>query len=68
MSRDVLAIPGVSVSVEHLFSLCKHTLTGGRASMSVKTAAQLIVLKEWCKALILYTTLRTSLYTHGRVE
>ncbi|KAJ7740685.1 hypothetical protein DFH07DRAFT_751407, partial [Mycena maculata] len=44
---DILAIPGVSTSVEHLFSSVKHTLSDARSSMTAETAAVDIVTKEW---------------------
>ncbi len=49
IAHDVLAIPGVSIGVEHLFSSCRHTLTDPRASMSPITASMTIISKEWLK-------------------
>ncbi|KIP09367.1 hypothetical protein PHLGIDRAFT_67779, partial [Phlebiopsis gigantea 11061_1 CR5-6] len=49
VARDVLAIPGVSVSVERLFSQCKLTLSDQRSSMSAETASRTILAKEWLK-------------------
>ncbi|KAJ7720756.1 hypothetical protein DFH07DRAFT_760713, partial [Mycena maculata] len=52
---DILAIPGVSISVEHLFSSVKHTLSDARSSMTAETAAVDIVTKEWLKSGLDYT-------------
>ncbi len=49
MSRDILAIPAASVSVERLFSSAKKTLTDARSSMSAATAAKTILAKQWLK-------------------
>ncbi|KIJ06032.1 hypothetical protein PAXINDRAFT_71657, partial [Paxillus involutus ATCC 200175] len=49
IARDVLAIPGVSVSVERLFSSTKHTLTDSRSSMTAMTASTTVVTKEWLR-------------------
>jgi hypothetical protein len=46
---DILAIPGVSISVERLFSSVKHTLSDARSSMTVETASVDFVTKEWLK-------------------
>ncbi|KAJ7027120.1 hypothetical protein C8F04DRAFT_965571 [Mycena alexandri] len=45
-----LAIPGVSISVERLFSSVKKTLSDDHSSMTVETASVDIVTKEWIKA------------------
>lgn len=50
VARDILAIPGVSISVERLFSSVKHTLSDARSSMTAETAAVDIVTKEWLKS------------------
>lgn len=50
VARDVLAIPGVSISCERLFSSVKRTLADSRSSMTAKTASVDIVTKEWLKA------------------
>ena len=50
VARDILAIPGVSISVERLFSGLKHTLSDARASMTAETASVDIVTKEWLKS------------------
>ncbi|KIK72863.1 hypothetical protein PAXRUDRAFT_179767, partial [Paxillus rubicundulus Ve08.2h10] len=42
-------VPGVSVSVERLFSSTKHTLTDSRSSMTATTASKTVVTKEWLK-------------------
>ncbi|KAJ7768651.1 hypothetical protein DFH07DRAFT_736314, partial [Mycena maculata] len=52
---DILPIPGVSISVEHLFSSVKHTLSDARSSMTAETAAVNIVTKEWLKPGLDYT-------------
>ena len=46
---DILAIPGVSISVEHLFSSCKHTLSDLRSSLTAESASKTMVAKEWLK-------------------
>ena len=50
VARDILAIPGVSISVERLFSSLKHTLSDARASMTAETASVDIITKEWLKS------------------
>jgi len=50
VARDVLAIPGVGISCERLFSSVKRTLADSRSSMTAKTASVDIVTKEWLKA------------------
>jgi hypothetical protein len=45
--QDILAIPGVSVSVEHLFSSVKHTLSDAGSSMTAETMSVDVVTKEW---------------------
>ena len=49
VARDILAIPGVSISVERLFSSLKHTLSNARSSMTAETVSVDIVTKEWLK-------------------
>ncbi|KIM72366.1 hypothetical protein PILCRDRAFT_803956, partial [Piloderma croceum F 1598] len=49
IARDILAIPGVSISVEHLFSSSKHTLSDVRSSMTAESASKTITTKEWLK-------------------
>lgn len=49
IARDVLAIPGVSISVERLFSSSKHTLSDTRSSLSAVSASKTVVVKEWLK-------------------
>jgi hypothetical protein len=46
---NILAIPGVSISVEHLFPSLKHTLSDAWSSMTVQTASMDIVTKQWLK-------------------
>ncbi|KAJ7776828.1 hypothetical protein DFH07DRAFT_731483, partial [Mycena maculata] len=46
---DILAILGVSISMEWLFSSVKHTLSDAHLSMTTETAAVDIVMKEWLK-------------------
>jgi hypothetical protein len=48
--RDILAIPGVSISVERLFSSMKKTLRHDRSSITAETASVDIMTKEWLKA------------------
>lgn len=47
--RDIFAIPAVSVSVERLFSSCKHTMSDARSSFKATKAAQTVITKEWLK-------------------
>jgi uncharacterized protein (DUF427 family) len=47
---DVLAIPGVSIAVEHLFSSSKHTISGSQSSMVAVTVSATVVAKELLKA------------------
>jgi hypothetical protein len=49
IARDILAIPGVSISVERLFSSSKHTLSDSRSSMTAESASKTVVVKEWLK-------------------
>ena len=49
IARDILAIPGVSISVERLFSSSKHTLSDSRSSLSAESASKTVVAKEWLK-------------------
>jgi hypothetical protein len=50
IARDVLAIPGVSIAVEHLFSSSKNTMSDSRSSMIAATASATVVAKELLKA------------------
>ncbi|KAG8951058.1 hypothetical protein FRC04_006919 [Tulasnella sp. 424] len=47
MARDVLAASGVSISVERLFSVCRHVMTESRTAMTAKTASKTVCAKEW---------------------
>jgi hypothetical protein len=49
IARDILAIPGVSISVERLFSSSKHTLSDSRSSLTAESASKTIVTKEWLR-------------------
>jgi hypothetical protein len=49
IARDILAIPGVSISVERLFSSSKHTLSDSRSAMTAESASKTVVAKEWLK-------------------
>jgi len=49
IARDILAIPGVSISVERLFSSSKHTLSDARSAMTAESASKTVVAKEWLK-------------------
>ena len=49
IARDILASPGVSISVERLFSSSKHTLSDSRSSMTAESASKTVVVKEWLK-------------------
>jgi hypothetical protein len=49
MARDILCIPGVSISVERLFSSSKRTMNDARSSMTATTASKTIVTKERLK-------------------
>ena len=46
---DVLAIPGVSISVERLFSSSKQTLSDARSSLTAQSASKTVVAKELLK-------------------
>jgi len=46
---DVLAIPGVSISVKWLFSSSKHTLSDTCLSLTAESALKTVVVKEWLK-------------------
>lgn len=49
IARDILAIPGVSVAVERLFSHCRKTLTESRSSLAAESAARTVVCKDLLK-------------------
>ena len=49
IAHDILAIPGVSISVERLFSSSKHTLSDARSAMTAESASKTVVAKEWLK-------------------
>lgn len=46
---DILAIPDGSISVEHLFSVSKYTLSNACSLMLMQSASNIIVTKEWMK-------------------
>ncbi|KAL1942606.1 hypothetical protein VTO73DRAFT_4846 [Trametes versicolor] len=48
-ARDVLAIPGVSVVNERLFSSSRHTISDARCSMTPESASKTVIGKEWLK-------------------
>src|SRR5271168_3406787 len=49
IARDILAIPGVSISVEWLFSSSEHTLSDTCSSLTAVSALKTVVVKEWLK-------------------
>lgn len=49
IARDILAIPGVSVAVERLFSHCRKTLTEARSSLAADSSAKTVVCKDLLK-------------------
>ena len=49
LACDVLAIPGVSISVEWLFSISKHTLSDSCSTMTADSTSKTVVVKEWLK-------------------
>ncbi|KAF8587254.1 hypothetical protein K439DRAFT_1338919, partial [Ramaria rubella] len=49
ISRDILCIPGVSISVEWLFLSSKATIRDARSSTMATTASKTIVMKERLK-------------------
>ena len=49
IAHDILAILGVSISVEHLFSSSKHTLSDAQSSLSAESASKTVVSKKWLK-------------------
>ena len=49
IAHDILAIPGVSISVERLFSSSKHTLSDSRSSLTAESASKTVVAKEWLR-------------------
>lgn len=54
MARDVLAIPGASVSVERLFSKARHICADTRSSLKARSITELMCCKEWIRAGLLY--------------
>ncbi|KAF7328569.1 Dimer-Tnp-hAT domain-containing protein [Mycena venus] len=50
MARDFFAIPGTSVSVEHLFSKSRHLCRETRSSMHADTIMKAMLTKMWIKA------------------
>jgi hypothetical protein len=49
IARDILAIPGVSISVEQLFLSSKHTLSDSPSSMTAESTLKTVIVKEWLK-------------------
>lgn len=49
MVRDVLAVPGVSVPMEQLFSSSRQTITDAWCCMTAESASMTICMKEWLK-------------------
>ena len=49
ITQDVLAIPGVSISMERLFSSSKHMLSDSCSAMTAESASKTVVAKEWLK-------------------
>jgi hypothetical protein len=49
IARDTLAVAGVSISVERLFSSSKHTLSDTRSSLTAISASKTVVMKERLK-------------------
>ena len=43
IARDILAIPGVSISVERLFSSSKHTLSDAHSAMTAESASKTVM-------------------------
>ncbi|TFK77965.1 hypothetical protein K466DRAFT_507915, partial [Polyporus arcularius HHB13444] len=48
-ARDVLAVPGLSIGVERLFSSCRHTLTDSQSSLTAESVSLTVITKEWLK-------------------
>jgi hypothetical protein len=48
-ARDILAIPGTSVSVERLFSSARHLSHESRASLKPRTNSEAMLTKIWIK-------------------
>jgi hypothetical protein len=46
---DILAIPGVSISVEQLFLSSKHTLSDLQSSMTAESTSKMAIVKKWLK-------------------
>ena len=46
---DILAIPGVRISVEQLFLSSKHVLSNAHSAMTAESASRTVVAKEWLK-------------------
>ena len=49
IAHDILTILGVSISVKHLFSSSKHTLSDAWSSLSAESASKTVIAKEWLK-------------------
>jgi hypothetical protein len=49
IAHDILTIPGVSISVECLFSSSKHTLSDLHSSFIVESVSKTVVAKEGLK-------------------
>jgi hypothetical protein len=49
MSRDYLAIPATSISVERLFSTSRHLCTDVRNSLKAETITQSMCAKHWIR-------------------
>ncbi|KAJ7368983.1 hypothetical protein DFH08DRAFT_676240 [Mycena albidolilacea] len=50
VARDILAIPGVSITVKRLSLSMKHTLTNDQMSMTPENSSVCIVTKEQLKS------------------
>ena len=49
MARDILAIPGTSVSVERLFSKARHLCTDVRSSLKAETITEAMCARCWIR-------------------
>jgi hypothetical protein len=49
IAHDILAILGVSISIERLFLSSKHTLLDSHSAMMAESASKTVATKEWLK-------------------
>ena len=49
IAQDILAVLGINISVEWLFSSSKHTFSDTCSSLIAMSTSKMVVVKEWLK-------------------